>query len=303
MQGIFNVYKPSSITSHDVVNVVRRASGIRRVGHAGTLDPAAEGVLLVCVGQATRVAEYLVGSRKVYCAEIRLGTETDTYDAEGRIVSTAPAAQVNSIQLESIAAALQSLTGRIAQIPPVYSAIKKQGQPLYKMARAGVHVELEHREVEIYRTEILDWQPPVVKVEIECSKGTYIRSFAHDLGQRLGCGAYLSYLVRLASGRFTVEDAVPLPVLEDAIRGGYWQELIYPLDYALLDFGAAILGPESQRKVKTGQSWTPRSQPMPETLRESRDYCRAYSLEGEIVALLKLDQHTQRWQPEKVFER
>lgn len=302
MHGIFNVNKPVGITSHDAVDIVRRASGTRRVGHAGTLDPAAEGVLLICVGKATKVSEYLVDSRKIYCAEITLGLETDTYDSEGQLVFKAPEAQVQSISIEEITVALRSLTGKISQVPPAYSAIKKKGQPLYKLARAGISVELEPREVEIYRADLLFYQLPVLKVEIECSKGTYIRSFAHDLGQRLGCGAYLSYLVRLASGRFKVEDAVPLPVLEDALRRGYWQEFIYPLDHALLDFGAAILGEESQKAIINGRSWVPRiRQPSAETVLEARGFCRAYSLEGEIVALLKLDERGGRWWPEKVF--
>ncbi|MBI2955504.1 MAG: tRNA pseudouridine(55) synthase TruB [Chloroflexi bacterium] len=301
MHGIFNVNKPRNITSHDVVNMVRRASGTRRVGHAGTLDPAAEGVLLICVGKATRVAEYLVDSRKTYCAEVALGIETDTYDSEGQIVARAPEERTRSIKLDDVKSALQSLTGKIAQVPPMYSAIKKQGKPLYKLARAGAHIELQPREVEIYRADVLDWQPPVVKIEIECSKGTYIRSFAHDLGQLLGCGAYLSYLVRLASGRFKIEDAVPLSALEDAIRGGYWQEMIYPLDHALLAFGAAILSAESEKAVANGQSWAPRVEPTSATIEEIHEFCRAYSLEGEIVALLKLDRHARCWRPEKVF--
>ena len=302
MHGIFNVNKPSGITSHDVVNIVRRVSGIRRVGHAGTLDPAAEGVLLVCVGKATKVVEYLVGSRKTYCAEVTFGIETDTYDSEGQVVSKAPASQIQAIKVQDIESALRALTGKILQVPPMYSAIKKQGKPLYKLARAGIDVELQPREVEIYRAQLIAWQAPVAKIEIECSKGTYIRSFAHDLGKILGCGAYLSYLVRLASGRFKLEDALPLSVLEQAIQLGYWQELIFPLDYALLDFGAAILGPESQKAVTSGQSWAPRfQQPTDERIREIHGLCRVYSLEGEIVALLKLDQRTHRWWPEKVF--
>lgn len=301
MHGIFNVNKPRGVTSHDVVNVVRRASGVRRVGHAGTLDPAAEGVLLVCVGKATRVAEYLVGTRKVYCAEIVLGVETDTYDSEGQVVARAPEAQVRAIELQQIEEALRTMTGRILQTPPIYSAVKKGGQPLYKLARAGIRAEVQPREVEIYRAKIIDWRTPVIKIEIECSKGTYIRSFAFDLGRNLGTGAYLSHLVRLASGRFTIADALPLSTLEHAIRHGYWQELIYPLDHALLDFGAAILGPTSQKAIIAGRGWAPRAQPSEKLVKELQCRCRVYSLEGEIVALLKLDHRTQLWQPEKVF--
>ncbi|MCL5265238.1 MAG: tRNA pseudouridine(55) synthase TruB [Chloroflexi bacterium] len=302
MDGIFNVNKPKGMTSHDVVNVVRRASSIRRVGHAGALDPAAEGVLLICVGKATRVVEYLMESRKTYCAEVTLGIETDTYDSEGRIVFTAPASQLNKIALDDVKDALSTMTGTIEQVPPRFSAIKRQGQPLYKLARAGIQVELQSRTVEIYRAEVLNWQPPVVRIEIECSKGTYIRSFAHDLGQQLKCGAYLSRLVRLASGRFSINDALPVSIVEDIIRRGCWESVIYPLDRALLDFGAAILGEESQRAIVSGQTWAPRERELTDEMAARiHGLCRAYSLEGEIVGLLKLDRQTRRWQPEKVF--
>lgn len=303
MDGIFNVNKPKGLTSHDVVRSVRRLATGNRVGHAGTLDPMATGVLLICVGKGTRVVEYLMNSRKVYCAEIVLGTSTDTYDAEGRVVRTAPVVSITRGRLER---SLSSFQGRIWQTPPKYSAIKLKGQPLYKLSRAGMEVEPRPRQVEVYRIKLIEWKPPVALVAIECGRGTYIRSIANDLGEMLGCGAYLRNLTRAASGRFTIDDSVALPEIELALAHGYWDNLIYPVDEALLDFDAAILGPESERAVLSGQSWTPRSwQPEKWQLKirkgSSGALCRAYSFEGRLIALLKLDEPRKTWRPDKVF--
>lgn len=304
LDGIFNVNKPKGLTSHDVVRAVRRLAGGSRVGHAGTLDPMATGVLLICVGRGTRVVEYLMDSRKVYCAEIVLGASTDTYDAEGRVIRTVSEISVSRRQLER---ALSTFRGKIWQTPPRYSAIKLKGQPLYKLSRAGIEVEPHPRQVEIYRIKLADWKSPVALVAIECSRGTYIRSIANDLGELLGCGAYLRNLVRVASGRFTIEDAVPLQQLEFALAQGYWESLIYPIDEALVEFDAAILGPESERAVLAGQSWTPevwsakKWRVKKRGRRPNGGLCRAYSLEGQMVALLKLDEARKTWQPDKVF--
>ena len=293
IDGIFNINKPPGMTSHDVVSVVRRLSGQRRVGHAGTLDPAAEGVLLVCLGQATRVVEYLMGSTKIYCGRVCLGVETDTYDAEGRVVATRPWEHVSRADVEN---AVASFVGRIRQVPPAYAALKQGGVALYKLARAGVPVEPEAREVEIYSARVLDWIPPSFTLQLVCSPGTYVRSVAHDVGERLGTGAHLSGLVRLASGRFTIQDAVPLPLLSDAFAHSYWQSLIYPIDEALLDADAIILSAEREKDAVQGKTWqaTPARSP-------KHDWVRAYSAEGKLVAITALDVATGQWQPKKVF--
>ena len=300
MDGIFNVNKPKGLTSHDVVSVVRRLARGARVGHAGTLDPLATGVLLICVGKGTRVVEYLMDSRKEYCAEIVLGATTDTYDAEGRVMKTAPGVSVSRKELQR---ALASFKGMIWQTPPKYSAIKLQGKPLYKLARAGIEVEPSPRQVEIHRIKLVAWESPVAVVDVECSKGTYIRSLAHDLGERLGCGAYLNNLVRLASGRFTIDDAVPLDQMKMALVEGYWDALIHPVDDALVDFSAVVLGPESERAVLNGLSWTPRSWRLAKRVSTAtHGLCRAYSAShGQMVAVLKLDESAKVWRPDKVF--
>jgi tRNA pseudouridine55 synthase len=211
-EGVLNLDKPAGLTSHDVVNRIRRLSGVRRVGHAGTLDPLATGVLLLCIGRATRLIEYLVDQGKVYETTVRLGQSTDTYDAEGEIVAERPVAADQA----AIAAALDAFRGPIAQIPPMYSAIKRDGQPLYKLARQGITVAREPRAVTIYELQLLDWTAPDLKLRVACSSGTYIRSLAHDLGETLGCGGHLTTLRRTAVGPFTTADAVSVEGLTTA---------------------------------------------------------------------------------------
>ncbi|MFQ6014327.1 MAG: tRNA pseudouridine(55) synthase TruB [Anaerolineae bacterium] len=289
--GILNVNKPAGMTSHDVVAAVRRMSGQKRVGHAGTLDPLATGVLLICLGQATRVIEYLQRFPKVYCAQIRLGVVTDTYDAEGEVISEVAELNVSRDQIEEV---LPSFMGQIEQVPPLYSALKHKGQPLYKLARQGIEIEREARVVEIYRLQITDWTPPLLELEVECSKGTYIRSLAHDLGQMLGCGAHLSKLVRRASGHFTLEESISLADLKVAFSEGYWTEFIYSMDAALLEFEAVIVDQDTALKIAHGQEVE-----LPKPLGTA--LCRAYTPNGLLLALLEHSDTVGLWQPKKVF--
>lgn len=295
VDGILNLNKPIGMTSHDMVGFVRRLSGQRRVGHAGTLDPMAEGVLVVALGKATRIIEYIMESRKLYCAEIVLGVTTTTYDAEGEVVKRVPHIQVSRHEIEQ---ALSSLTGQIWQVPPMYSAIKRHGQRLYELARHGIEVEREPRLVNIYSIQLLDWRSPMMKVMLEVSKGTYIRSFAHDLGELLGTGAYLSCLVRVASGRFTIEEALSPADLTLAVEFGYWKELLYPPDEGMLDYEAVILNEALASGVHEGQSWPTR---LSIHERQGHGPTRAYSPDGEMIAVVQLDSQTGRWQPKKVL--
>jgi tRNA pseudouridine55 synthase len=290
ISGILNIDKPAGMTSHDVVARVRRMSGQRRVGHAGTLDPSATGVLVVCLGQATRVAEYLMASDKVYRAQIRLGVSTDTHDAEGEVTATA---EVN-LREEEVRRALASFIGSIQQVPPMYSALKRDGVPLYKLARQGITVEREPRSVQIHHIELLDWTPPLVTILVECSPGTYIRALARDLGRKLGCGAHLQSLIRLASGHFTLEKAVSLNELAEAFAQGSWREFIHPMDEALLDFEPMIVDAQTEKRIRLGQQ-------IEAICRGRGELCRAYSQEGELIAILRHDLQTGLWQPKKVF--
>ncbi len=199
----------SAPSSHDAVARLRRLAGQRRVGHAGTLDPLASGVLLVCLGQATRLVEYLVGLDKVYETTIRLGQATTTYDAEGEVTAERPVTATAA----DVEAVLALFRGPIRQRVPPYSAVKRDGQPLYKRARRGEAFELPERDVVIHALDLLAYDPPLLRLRVACSSGTYIRSLAHDLGQALGCGGHITALRRTAVGRFTLAEAVALDAL------------------------------------------------------------------------------------------
>ncbi len=306
MDGILNINKPWGKTSFNIVSMVKRLSGERHVGHGGTLDPAATGVLPVCLGQGTRVVEYLADSTKAYRAEIELGVATDTYDADGTVTERGDPAGINQDQLES---ALSSFCGLIQQVPPIYSAVKYQGKPLYELARAGIKVERRSRQVNIHHLELLDWHSPVVTIEVVCGKGTYIRSLAHDLGQALGCGAHLKSLIRLRCGLFDIKDAVSLPQLEDAFRHGYWQHFIYPIDSVLLHWTAMVVSEDARQNIRNGQSLAVKNNdqaigyPKQHVLQQSstENRCRAYSLEGRFLGVLRFNSEKEQWQPEKVF--
>ncbi len=214
LHGIVIVDKPAGWTSHDVVGRVRRLTRERRVGHAGTLDPAATGVLPVLVGDATKVVEFLSDADKGYRAEITLGIETDSYDIDGTVSATFGGDLPGIAEIDR---ALAGFRGPIRQLPPMHSAIRINGERLYEAARRGETIERETRSITIHRFEILSWEAPVLTVEIDCSKGTYIRSLAHDLGQALGTGAYLSNLVRTWTGPFRIDEAWALADLERAL--------------------------------------------------------------------------------------
>lgn len=214
MDRVLIIDKPSGMTSHDVVDRVRRISGIRRVGHAGTLDPSATGVLVVLVGRATRLAQFFIEDEKDYRGEMILGTATDSHDAEGKVVSTATVAGITAADVEG---ALAGFVGAIEQVPPMVSAIKRNGTPLYVLARRGITVPREPRRILVRRLELLEYRQPVAEFEVTCSKGTYVRTLAHDVGGVLGCGAHLGRLSRERAGRFRLGDAVSL---DDVSRAG-----------------------------------------------------------------------------------
>jgi tRNA pseudouridine55 synthase len=296
MDGILNVNKPAGKTSYGVVAGIRRLSGEKRVGHAGTLDPDATGVLPVCLGKATRLVEYLAGAAKTYRAVIALGAATDTYDAAGVITQRADPSGIDRGRVEI---ALEQFRGPIRQTPPMYSALKHGGQPLYKLARAGITVERPSRPVTVYRLEITGWNPPEFTLEIECSKGTYIRSLAHDIGQALGCGAYLKELARTAYGPFKIEDAVPPSQIEEAFRSGDRERFIHPPDYVLQGYPSAVVDGEGEKAMKQGHVLALEVPAITDASAGTR--CRAYAADGRFLGVLRYLPDKSTWQPEKVF--
>jgi tRNA pseudouridine55 synthase len=248
ISGVIVVDKPVGLTSHDVVQIVRKGTNIRRAGHTGTLDPRASGVLVILIGPAVRLSEYVSASDKRYQAIIRLGTTTDTYDADGRVTSSAPV----NITEEQFETALKQFIGEIEQVPPPYSAVKVKGRKAYEMAREGEEVDLQPRKIQVYNLELLEWAPPEAVIDVYCSSGTYVRSLAHDLGLSLGCGAYLVGLRRTKSGRFTLRDAVPLRKLREAFEAGNWYQYLIPAAEALSDWPAIELEVEQVDAVRHG---------------------------------------------------
>jgi tRNA pseudouridine55 synthase len=308
VDGILNINKPQGMTSFGTVAAVRRLTREQRVGHAGTLDPEATGVLPICLGKGTKITEFLADKAKVYRAQIELGRATDTYDSSGRTTQQGDPSVVNEAQLKP---ALAAFLGVTQQIPPMYSALKYHGKRLYELARAGIQVKRRSRPVRIDRLELIEWQPPLVTIEVVCGKGTYIRSLAHDLGQVLGCGASLKSLSRLRSGPFDIRDAVSLTQLEDASRHGYWQQLVYPLDIVFLDWAAVIVNETTGQEVRNGQPLalegqptsreTPRHGELPLAAPPLQSRCRAYDLDGCFLGVLRFHPESCRWHPEKIF--
>lgn len=299
-----NINKPAGKTSFRVVSLIKKLSGEKRVGHAGTLDPAATGVLPVCLGQGTRIIEFLMDTDKAYRAEIELGVTTDTYDAEGSVTRRSDASGVTRAQVEE---ALGAFRGLIQQAPPAYSALKYQGKPLYELARAGVAVETKSRPVTIYKLELTGWNPPFFTLEIVCSKGTYIRSLAHDLGQALGCGAHMKSLVRLRCGQFDIKDAVPLPQLEEAFKRGDWQRYLYPIDCVLQDIAAVTVTDDEAKDIRNGRPLLIDGVKLKQDEQTAskraalKNCCRAYTQNGGFLGVLRLNPESGYWQPEKVF--
>ena len=207
LDGAILIDKPSGTTSHDVVDVIRRRFGIKKVGHCGTLDPNATGLLIIVLGRGTKLSEKLMGEDKVYEGAIKFGVATDSYDADGEVVETKPVPPLTLDQLNEAAAAF---VGDQMQTPPMVSAVKKDGVPLYKLARKGIEVAREPRLIHIYNFRFTNCEPAIGQFRIACTKGTYVRTIAHELGQKLGCGAHLATLRRVTSGKFDVAEATSL---------------------------------------------------------------------------------------------
>jgi tRNA pseudouridine55 synthase len=289
ISGVLVVDKPVGLTSHDVVQIVRKGTNIRRAGHTGTLDPRASGVLVILIGPAVRLSEYVSASDKRYQAVVRLGVSTDTYDADGRVESTSPV----NVTEEQFEAALKHFIGEIEQVPPPYSAVKIKGRKAYEMAREGEEVDLSPRKIQVYNLELLEWAQPEAVIDVYCSSGTYVRSLAHDLGELLGCGAHLVGLRRTKSGRFTLRDAVPLRKLKENFDNGTWYQLLIPAAEALSDWPAVELTQDLVDAVRHGHR-------IPAVVGVGK-LVRGISEQGELVALMEFDEATTEWQPKKVF--
>ncbi|MBA2681313.1 MAG: tRNA pseudouridine(55) synthase TruB [Ktedonobacteraceae bacterium] len=294
MDGILNINKAVGMTSHDVVARARKILKQKRIGHTGTLDPLASGVLPLCIGQATRVAEYLSESGKAYQAEITFGVTTDTYDAEGTVLSAKDTSALSHEQIEEM---LPAFLGHQMQQPPRYSAIKIQGQPAYKLARAGEEVSLALRSIEITQLHVLAWNSPRLSLAIECSKGTYIRSLANDLGNISGYGAHLSALIRTRSGPFSLKDSISLEQLAESVEQEEVAKYLFPADSALQNYPAFHLDAGTAQSVLHGNPFFHQSS----VEQNAKGLARIYAPDGHFLAIASWDTEHQRWQPRKVL--
>jgi tRNA pseudouridine55 synthase len=294
--GILVINKPSERTSHDVVESVRRLFGFRGIGHLGTLDPLATGVLVVALGRATRLARFYTGRRKRYTCAVRFGFETDTYDADGEALGADSAPELNA---EEIAAYAARFIGKIQQVPPAYSAKKIRGRPAHELARKNKPVKLEPAEVEVFEFRLTEVEGSVARFAVECGAGTYIRSLAHDLGKMQGSGAHLAEITRTAVGEFTLDDAHSLGELEKDAKAGRLRERVIPLEKLLTDLPRATVLPIIEKRVRHGAKFnltlaqiqpglTSAAQNVPAQL-DSGDWkpsrLRVFNQRGQLIAI------------------
>jgi tRNA pseudouridine55 synthase len=279
---IIDLNKPAGITSQQAVTKARKILGARKAGHAGTLDPLATGVLLVCLGEATKITRFLMDKDKEYLARMKLGERTDTLDAEGEVIETRV---VTDLSVQEIEEAARVFTGRIVQKPPMYSAVKHRGRPLYALARKGLTVERATRPVDVHAITVTAVNLPFIDLTISCSKGTYIRSICDDLGALLGTLAHLTSLVRTRIGMFTIERAASLDELSSDMENFSAYPCIYTIDAALADFSEIYLNEDEYRKARNG------AQIDALNLREpaSQPFVRLKSPTGELFGIGRVD--------------
>ena len=276
--GILLLNKEPGFTSHDAVAKLRGILRFRRIGHAGTLDPMAQGLLVMLLGKATRASEYASGAEKEYIADFILGVETDTQDTTGNVLAEAPV-DVTKTQLRQ---ALSSFEGGYDQVPPMYSAIQKDGVRLYDLARKGKEVERESRFIALPLLELLSFEAPRGKLRVRCSKGTYIRTLCHDLGQRLGCGGAMSALTRVQAGDFSLEDALTLGEVEQLTKEGALQQHILPVDRLFASLPAVTLTEEGAKRARNG-AHAAQKHLLTGEIPPVDSLCRVYTPEGKFL--------------------
>lgn len=295
LHGILPVWKPTNCTSHDVVAIIRRLTRQKKVGHTGTLDPAVTGVLPICLGRATRIAEYLQEQPKSYEGTFTLGIATDTQDQDGTVIARTEGVRISAPELEKV---FRQFTGRIAQTPPMFSAVKVKGQRLYELARQGKSIERKARYIHIYSLELLrihEGKHPQIDFRVVCSKGTYVRTLCVDIGRALGIPAHLSHLVRTKSGPFTKQHCVPLSELEHTPPVEWPRRWLLPLEAGLTEFPMFTVSGRVGRKVRNGQPIDVSDESF-----SANTLLRVF-VEKEFTALYKVDANSQWARPVKVF--
>ena len=295
LNGIINIYKEKGFTSHDVVAKMRGICRQKKIGHTGTLDPDATGVLPVCLGSGTKLCDMLTDKDKEYVAELLLGVETDTQDVSGQVLKR----QDVTVSEEQVREAIMSFQGEYMQIPPMYSALKVNGKKLYELARAGKEVERQARPVFIHEIEILELQLPVVKLRVACSKGTYIRTLCADIGEKLGCGGTMQSLMRTKVGSFSLEKAVTLSQLE-AIRDEQGLEsILYPVESAFEECPALHIKPEFRKLLDNGNAFYP-NQTLEKITYSEGEWVKVFG-DTLFYGVYAYDKVNRRYKPVKMF--
>ena len=294
MDGVIVIRKEKGFTSHDVVAKLRGILHMKKIGHTGTLDPDAEGVLPVALGKATRLVDMITDKEKTYEAEMRLGVVTDTQDMSGNVLSQASELNVTEEELRTV---IESFVGDYMQIPPMYSALKVNGKKLYELAREGKTVERKPRPVHFYEIEILEIELPLVRFRVTCSKGTYIRTLCHDIGEKLGCGAAMETLLRTKVGRFTLDEAITLAQTEEAVKNGEIESKVLGIEEILAEYPRVCCTKEGDRLLANGN---PLVQALVAT-EEKDGWIRMCNSEGNFAGVYQWDEKRDRYFPVKMF--
>ena len=305
LNGVINIYKIQGFTSHDVVAKLRGIARQKKIGHTGTLDPDATGVLPVCLGSATKLCDMLTDKEKEYIAKVRLGVTTDTQDMTGTVLSQKEV----TVSEEEVVKAIRSFVGPYEQIPPMYSALKVNGKKLYELAREGKEVERKARPVVIHDIEIMEINLPEIIIRVGCSKGTYIRTLCHDLGQKLGCGAAMAALERTKSGQFSLDTAITLAELEEKLkeagegREEVLQSMIIPVDRMFSELSELRLLPEWERLVQNGNSFEEKNlkKEFGEKERKNKSQYRVYIGEDTFMGVYEYRKEERKFSPVKMF--
>lgn len=300
INGVINVYKEAGFTSHDVVAKLRGILKQKKIGHMGTLDPNAMGVLPVCVGKATKLCDILSEKDKTYETTLLLGTKTKTQDAFGKVVSESPQEELDALDEEQVIKVIKSYIGDYEQVPPMFSAIKIQGQKLYQLARKGEEIERPARHCKIWDITIKDIDLPRVSFSVTVSKGTYIRTLCDDIGEDLGVGGCMEHLVRTKVDRFKVEDAITLNQIEEAVENGVLDKYIVPVDEMLDDYSKCKVSEDAEKLVRNGNIITS-GDTLYKMDHDDGQVVRIYLESGEFIGLYEFEKKKQIYRPQKMF--
>jgi len=297
INGILNIYKEKGYTSHDVVAKLRGITKQKKIGHTGTLDPDAEGVLPVCLGRATKVCDLLSDKDKVYEAELLLGISTDTQDISGKILEQKSA---DLLTEEQVLECILSFIGEYQQLPPMYSALKVNGKKLYELARDGIEVERKRRKVTIFEIQILEVNLPVVRMRVHCSKGTYIRTLCHDIGEKLGVGGCMQLLLRTKVSCFELKESLTLKQVETFVQNGELEQVLMPVDRLFQEKQEIVVKPEFESLVLNGN---PISKKAVEKagIYEDQESVRVYDKKGRFVGIFEYRAGKQEFRVKKMF--